>query len=99
MLNLFQYLVPTHSRVVMLNLFQYLVPTHSRAVMLNLFQYLVFVEHVQILKRVQDDGVVFRMTESGLFIIRICSLPCRHAEFISVSGFCRASTDPETSSG
>jgi hypothetical protein len=67
--------------------------------MLNLFQYLVFVEQVQILKRVQDDGVVFRMTESGLFIIRICSLPCRHAEFISVSGFCRSSTDPETSSG
>ncbi|MBA6233505.1 MULTISPECIES: hypothetical protein [unclassified Colwellia] len=55
------------------------------------------------------------MTESGLFIIRIYSfpcrhaefilvsrpysLPCRHAEFISVSGFCRASKDPETSSG
>ncbi|MBA6231398.1 MULTISPECIES: hypothetical protein [unclassified Colwellia] len=55
------------------------------------------------------------MTESGLFIIRIYSLPCRHAEFISVSGLysfpcrhaelvsvsglCRASTDPETSSG
>jgi hypothetical protein len=39
------------------------------------------------------------MTDSGLFIIRIYSLPCRHAEFISVSGFCRASTDPETSSG
>jgi hypothetical protein len=53
-----------HSRVVMLNLFQYLVPTHSRAVMLNLFQYLVFVEQVQILKRVQDDGVVFRVTYS-----------------------------------
>jgi hypothetical protein len=67
--------------------------------MLNLFQYLVFAEQVQILKQVQDDGVVFRMTESGLFIIRIRSLPCRHAEFISVSGFCRASTDPETSSG
>jgi hypothetical protein len=31
--------------------------------MLNLFQYLVFVEQVQILKRVQDDGVVFKMTE------------------------------------
>ncbi|WP_220459956.1 MULTISPECIES: SWIM zinc finger family protein, partial [unclassified Colwellia] len=92
---------------------------------------LVFVEQVKILKRVQDDGVVFRMTESGLFIIRIYSfpcrhaelvsvsrpysLPCRHAEFISVSGFysfpcrhaelvsvsglCRASIDPETSSG
>ncbi len=88
-----------HSRVVMLNLFQYLVFIHSRVVMLNLFQYLVFVEQVQILKRVQDDGVVFRMTESRLFIIRIYSLPCRHAEFISVSGFCRASKDPETSSG
>jgi hypothetical protein len=61
--------------------------------MLNLFQYLVFVEQVQ------DDGVVFRITESVLFSIRICSLPCRHAEFISVSGLCRASTDPETSSG
>ncbi|WP_220471682.1 hypothetical protein, partial [Colwellia sp. BRX10-4] len=82
---------------------------------LNLFQYLVFVEQVQILKQVQDDGVVFRITESVLFIIRIFSLSCRHAEFISVSGlralscrhaefisvsgFCRASTDPETSSG
>jgi hypothetical protein len=32
--------------------------------MLNLFQYLVFVEQVQILKRVQDDGVVFRVTYS-----------------------------------
>jgi hypothetical protein len=72
---------------------------HSLAVMLNLFQYLVFVEQVQILKQVQDDGVVFRITESVLFIIRIFSLPCRHAEFISVSGLCRASTDPETSSG
>jgi hypothetical protein len=83
----------------MLNLFQYLVFVHFRAVMLNLFQYLVFVEQVQILKQVQDDGVVFRITDSGLFIIRTCSLPCRHAELISVSGFCRASTDPETSSG
>jgi hypothetical protein len=27
------------------------------------------------------------MTESDLFTIRIISLPCRHAEFISVSGF------------
>jgi hypothetical protein len=27
------------------------------------------------------------MTESGLFIIRIISLPCRHTEFISVSAF------------
>jgi hypothetical protein len=72
---------------------------HSHVVMLNLFQYLVFVDQVQILKRVQDDGDGIRITESGLFIIRIRSLPCRHAEFISVSGFCRASTDPETSSG
>jgi hypothetical protein len=83
----------------MLNLFQYLVPSHSRAVMLNLFQYLVFVEQVQILKQVQDDGDGIRMTERGLFTIRICSLPCRHAEFISVSRLCRSSTDPETSSG
>jgi hypothetical protein len=51
--------------------------------MLNLFQYLVLWLKVQILKQVQDDGVVFRMTESGLFIIRIFILPCRHAEFIS----------------
>jgi hypothetical protein len=58
-----------------------------------------FLEQVQILKQVQDDGVVFRITESVLFIIRIFSLSCRHAEFISVSGLCRASTDPETSSG
>ncbi|MBA6385246.1 hypothetical protein H4J45_18720 [Colwellia sp. BRX10-6] len=65
---------------------------HSHVVMLNLFQYLVFAEQGQILKRVQDDG-------SGLFIIRIVSLSCRHTEFISVSGFCRVSTDPETSSG
>jgi hypothetical protein len=67
--------------------------------MLNLFQYLVFVGQVQILKQVQDDGDGIRMTERGLVIIRIFILPCRHAEFISVSGFCRASTDPETSSG
>jgi hypothetical protein len=55
------------------------------------------------------------MTDSGLFMIRFCSLPCRHAElvsvsgpyslacrhaeFVSVSGLCRVSTDPETSSG
>jgi hypothetical protein len=67
--------------------------------MLNLFQYLVLLLQVQILKQVQDDGVVFRMIESGFFMIRIFILPCRHAEFISVSGFVVASTDPETSSG
>jgi hypothetical protein len=37
--------------------------SHSHDVMLNLFQYLVFVEQVQILKQVQDDGVGIRELE------------------------------------
>jgi hypothetical protein len=66
--------------------------------MLNLFQYLGFVDQVQILKRVQDDGIggwliVVVSVDGGsvclTVYICIATLPsCRHAEFISVSGVC-----------